>query len=159
MKKILLFTAGFAALGYVIYRYVIIQTSLLKDFSYKIIGIQVHSLTKTNLAFTLKIRFTNQSSIEATVSKLYSDVYLDGKNVGFITESKSFVIPGNGSSDVDIYFSLQIGDFLQNIVGLVLGAVQNKDIILSLRGTAKVSSGFITTTIPISYDTSLKKYL
>lgn len=159
MKKAALFIAGFGALGYIIYRYVKVQTSLLKDFTYKIIGVQIHSLTKNQLSFTLKIRFTNQSSIEATVSKLYSDVYLDGKNVGFITESRSFVIPANGSSDVDLYFSLQLGDVLTNLVGLVLGAVNNRDMVLSLRGMAKVSSGFITTTIPINYDTSLKKYV
>jgi len=159
VKKTLLYVGGISILAYAIYRYIKVQTGLLQDFTYKIIGFQIQKFNKDQLSFTVKIRFTNKSSIEATVNKLYTDVFLDGKNIGYITEVRQFIIPAKGSSDIDLYFQIQPKDILVNAVDLLLGLAKNKDFILSLRGTAKVSSGFITTTIPVVYDTSLKQYL
>lgn len=159
MKKALIITGCLGVLGYAVYRYIMVQTALLKDFSYKIIGFNIQNISRTNLAFTLKIRFINQSSIEATVSKLYSDVFVEGKNIGFIVETKSFVIPAKGSSDIDLYFSVQLKEILTNFVDLLIAVATKKDLMFSLRGTAKVSSGFITATIPINFDSSVKEYV
>lgn len=155
MKKILLFSAGIGLLGFVIYRYIVVQTALLKDFTYSIIGFQIQQMSASQVAFTLKIRFTNKSSIEATVSSLYADVLLNGNNVGYIVESKQFIIPAKASSDIDLYFAFQPQAILGSAVDLILGVFNKKSIPLSIKGTAKISSSFITTTIPIEYDTEV----
>lgn len=158
MKKALIITAGVATIGFIIYRYIKVQTGLLKDFSYKIIGFHLYSFQKDKISFTLKIRFTNQSNIEATVRQVYSDVYIDGKLIGYIMEAKEFIIPANGSSDIDLYFSVAPQFVLTNVVGLLTGILQKKDATLTLKGNAKVTSSFITTVIPIDYSTTVKQY-
>lgn len=159
MKKTILYIACFSILAGTVYWYFKVQTALLKDFSYKIIGFGIQNITRNNLSFTLKFRFINQSSIEATVKKLYSDVYIEGKNVGFITESKEFIIPAKGSSDIDLYFSVQLNNVIYNLPDLIGAILTNKDLKFALKGTVTVKSGFIKTTIPIEYDNTVKKYL
>lgn len=159
MKKTILYVAGISILAGTIYWYFKVQTALLRDFTYKIIGFRLQNITNSNLAFTLKFRFTNKSSIEATVKKLYSDVFLEGKNVGFITESKEFIIPAHGSSDIDLYFSVQLNNVAMNLPDLIGAILTKKDIAFSLKGTVTVKSGIIKTTLPIEYDNTVKKYL
>ncbi len=151
MKKAIIITLAIGLLAYGVYAYVSVQTKLLQNFTYQIIGFQLQNISKGQLSFSVTIRFTNASNIEAQVQSLYTDVFLDDKNVGYITEAKQFVIPAKGSSDVVLYFSFQPQDVLTNAIDLILGATSSSQLNLSIKGTAKISSSFITTTIPIDY--------
>jgi len=155
MKKAVLFIAGFGILAGAVYWYIKVQAALLKDFSYKIIGFRVQNISKTNLSFTLKFLFVNQSSIEAKVTNIYSDVFLEGKNVGFITESKEFIIPEKGSTEIELYFSLQLSGVILNLPNILEAILLKKNLQFSLKGTATVKSGFITKTLPIEYNSTV----
>lgn len=159
MKKTLLFIGGIGALGYALYKYFKIQTDLLKNFEYKIVGIKIKKITKTELPFDLKIRFISKSSIDAKVSRIYLDVFVEGSNVGYVSENKEFLIPSNGSSDIDLAFSFNPQVILKNLSNIILSGLGKKDLAFGLKGFANVKSGFISTTIPIDYQTTIKDYL
>ena len=159
MKKIALYVAGFGLLGYALYKYFKVQALKLSDYDYKVIGIKIRSITKEQIVFDVTLRFINKSEIEAKIEKVYIDMYVEDTNVGFVTETKEFVIPANGESDVMLTFYVSPQAVFKNAVSILLGAAQKKDANVRIKGYAKIKSGLIGTTIPLEYSTTVKTYL
>jgi hypothetical protein len=154
--------------GYAVFRYFQVQASLLKSYEYKITSIKPNKVTLDYISLDLGIRFTSKSDIEGEVTTVYIDVYVEGKNVGFVTDVKPFIIPSrkknkdgsytDGSSDITLNVSFKPRDIFNNAVDILLGAGKKKDLSFGVKGYANVHSGFIRTTIPIVYNTTLKDY-
>ena len=159
MKKILIFIGGAGLLGYALYRYFSVQSALLKDFKYKILSVKVGRVSNREISFDVKIRFISDSSISATIKKIYLDVFVEGMNVGYISNENEFYIPAKGFSDMSLSFSFNPQVLLKGVISLTLSAVQKKDISFALKGAANVSSGFISVTVPVNYETTIKEYL
>jgi hypothetical protein len=159
MKKALLIIGGLGVLGFGLYKYFKTQADLLSKYEWKIAGINILKFSLTSLVLNLKIRFTSKADLEAKIEKIYLDLFLEGKNVGFITENRSFIIPAKGSSDVDLTVSINPQSVFKNITDIVLGVSKNKDVKLGINGFAKIKSGLFSATLPIVVETSLKEYL
>jgi hypothetical protein len=159
MKKALLIFGGLSVLGYGLYRYFKTQGDILKNFTWKISGFRILKLSLNELSVDVDFIFTSDADIEAKVNRLYLDLFLDGKNVGYVSEDKPFVIPAKGSSTIPIHISINPQVVFKNIIDLTLGIAKNKDVVFKLNGFANIKSGFISTTIPITYETSIKEYL
>lgn len=157
--KTILLISGVGIVGYLAYRYVKTQIGVLKNYEYKIIGVKVKKISLTSVVFDIKTRFFNKSKIEAVVEKLYLAIKIEGANVGYITENKSFVIPPQGFSDVDLQIASSPQDVAKNIIGIVLGGIKRKDIKFTLEGYANIRSGFISTTLPITYSDVASEYV
>lgn len=157
--KPILFGAGVLGVGFALYRYFKMQSDLLKNYEYKIVGIKPIKVTLTELTFQITIRFISKSSIEATVKSIYLDIEVEGKNVGYVTEVKPFVIPANGSSDIPLTISFSPKSVFGNVVGILLNSSRQKDLNFKLSGNVEVKSGFVKTTIPISYADKVSAYL
>jgi hypothetical protein len=159
MKKTLLFVGGISLLGFALYRYFKVQVEILKQFTWKVSALKIVKFTNTEIAIDITFLFSSSADIEAKIERLYLDILLEGKNVGFISENKGFIIPAHGSSSVPLHISINPQAILKDVVSLVLGVGKKKDIEFGLKGFANVKSGFISTTLPIEYKTSLKEYL
>jgi LEA14-like dessication related protein len=159
MKKALLLIGGLSVLGVGLYVYFKKQAKLLSDFTWKIVGFKIKKVSLTELNIDVTFRFMSQSDIEAKVNRLYLDMYLENKNVGYISEGKAFIIPANGSSDIPINISVNPQVIFKNIIDLTLGVAKKQDVMFKFDGFANVKSGFLSTTIPIKYETSIKEYL
>jgi len=159
MKKALLILGSLGLLGYGIYRYFSTQADILKNFTWKISGFKIIRFNLKELAIDVTFLFSSSADIEATINKLYLDLYLDGKNVGFITESKKFIIPAKGSTNIPLHISVNPQVIFKNIIDVTLGAFKNKDLRFRLNGYVNVKSGILSTTIPVDYETSIKEYL
>lgn len=159
MRKTLLFVGGAGILGYALYRYFKVQSKLLLQYDYKIAGIKVKKFTLNELSIDLSIKFISKSDIEAKINKIFLNIFLEGKKVGFITETKEFVIPARGSSIVPLLISINPQLVFRNITDIALGIGRARDVRFGLDGFADIKSGFISTTIPIKYETTLKEYL
>jgi hypothetical protein len=159
MKKLLLIVGGLSVLGYGLYRYFKTQGDLLNKFTWKVSGFKIINLSLTELSANVDFLFTSVSDIEAKVEKLYLDLYINNVNVGFVSEDKSFIIPARGSSTIPIHVSINPKVVLSNLIDLTFGSAKNKDVMFKLNGFANVKSGFISTTLPITYETSIKQYL
>ena len=159
MKKTLLYIGGAGILVYALYRYFKVQSDLLMQYEYKIAGVKVRKLSLNELSLDLSIQFTSKSDIEAKIKKIFLNMYVEGKKVGFITETKEFVIPARGSSIVPLFISVNPQFVLKNLTDIALGIGKAKDVRFSIDGYADIKSGFISTTVPIKYETTLKEYL
>jgi len=159
MKKLLLALGGLGLLGTGLYLYLKKQSDLLSQFDYKIAGVKIKRITLVELSFDVILLFTNKSAIEAKVNRIYVDLFLEGKNVGYVTQSASFIIPANGSSNIPLSVSINPQSVLLNITDILLGTASKKDMNFSMKGFANIKSGFVSITMPIEYQTSLKEYL
>ena len=159
MKKALLIFGGLSLLGYGLYRYFKIQTNLLLDYKWKIAGFKVVRFSLTDISIDLSILFTSKADIEAKINKIYLDLFVEGKNVGFVSEVKSFIIPAKGSTTIPLFISINPQSIFKNLFDVSLGIAKSKDLRFKLDGYANVKSGFISTTLPIKYETTIKQYM
>ena len=159
MKKALLIFGGISLLGFGLYRYFKKQADILKDFTWKVSGFKLIKLTLNELSVDVSILFSSKADIEAKINKLYLDIYVEGKNVGFVQEVKSFIIPANGSTNIPLHISINPQSVFKNIFDVSLGVAKSQDLRLKLDGYANIRSGFISTTIPVVYETTIKEYL
>jgi hypothetical protein len=159
MKKGLLYIGGISVLGYGIYKYFSTQAEILMNYDFKILGISIKKFKLDNISMDLKMRFISKSKIEAKVNSIYLDLFLEDKNVGYIKDVNSFIIPANGSSDITLFISINPQYLIKNITDIILGVGKSRDIKFKVDGYAEIKSGFFKSTLPIKYETTLKEYL
>lgn len=157
--KALLVLSGVGIIGYAVYRYYTKQIDFLKDFTYKVIGIKAISFKADNVTLEINTRITNNSNVEAKVTEIYLDAYLNRVAVGNITEVKDIYVKANGSSDFSFKFSFNPKIVLGNLINIVTLSVGTKDIMFAIDGYVRVESGFIKTTIPFEYENNLKSLI
>jgi hypothetical protein len=157
--KTILLVSGVGVVGYFIYNYYRKQLGLLENYDYKIIGFKIKNVAKNNLFFDVKTRFFNKSKIEATIEKIFIKIIVEGNDVGFLTENKPFLIPSQGSSDIDLQIAINPQDIAKNILGILFGGVQRKDVKFTMDGYANIRSGFVRTTLPIKYSDVVSSYI
>jgi LEA14-like dessication related protein len=149
--------SGFAAFG--IYRYFKWQVGLLKDYTYQFTGLKIITLTKNLVTIDVKMRFFTKSKIEVKVNRIYVDVKMNDKSVGFLNETQPLIIPANGYSDITLRMSFNPTQIVSNFYDLISNSFGTGDIKINFEGYANVKSGIISTTVPIAYETTLKEYL
>jgi hypothetical protein len=86
MKKALLIIGGLSVLGFGIYKYFKTQADLLLQFTWDFKGFKIKKFSLSEIALDLSIVFRSKANIEAKITKLYLDAFLDGKNVGYVSE-------------------------------------------------------------------------
>lgn len=150
---------GVGGIGYAIYRFYKKQFALLADFDYEISGIRVNKLSLNNISLDISVRFGNKSKIEATVSEIFLDVFLEGQKVGFISDNKPFVIPSNGTSDVSMNVTFNPQLIFKSALPIILSGISKKDLNFMFKGNANIKSGIVSTTLPINISKNLSTYL
>jgi LEA14-like dessication related protein len=158
MKKSVLVLGGVGLLGGLLYWYFKRQANLLQQYSVDIVGVKFNTISTNNVNMVISVKLTNVADIEAKVNKMYMDVAIEGKNAGYVINEKPFSIPAKGYNYIDLNIAFNPKLILTNILGITLGVAQNKDIKIDLNGYANISSGFLSTTLPIKYSTTLKEY-
>lgn len=158
MKKALLYLGGFGLLGGALYMYFKKQADLLLQYKVDIVGVKFGKFTANSVDMVISVKFTSIADLEARVNKMYLDVAVEGANVGYVTNDKTFIIPAKGFSYIDLNITFNPKLILGNVVDIVIGVKKNKDINVDLNGFANVSSGILSTTIPIKYHTTIKQY-
>jgi LEA14-like dessication related protein len=161
MKTIraLLVLSGVGIIGYAVYRYYAKQIEFLNNFTYKVIGIKAKSIKADNITLEINTRITNNSNVEAKVTEIFLDAFLNKVAVGNITEVKDIYVKANGSSDFSFNFSFNPKIVLGNLINIVTLSVGIKDVIFAVDGYVRVESGFIKTTIPFEYENNLKSLI
>lgn len=150
---------GVGAIIFAIYSFYKRQFNLLRQYEYKIIGVKIKKIAVNEVVFDIKYRFFNKSKIEAVVNKIFLKVMVEGVEVGYITENKSFIIPAQGSSDIELQVVGNPDLLLKNILNISLSGFKRKDLNFTLDGYANIRSGFVSTTLPIKYSDVVSTYL
>lgn len=157
--KALLIASGIGIIGYAIYRYYKKQADLLTNYTYKVVGVQIGSITTENIVLDVTTRITNNSNVSATVTEIYLDAYLNGQNVANINEVKDIFVKANGDSDFTFRLSISPKLVLGNLVNIVTLSSAIKDLILNLDGYIKIKSGFLSVSLPFKYQNNIKSLI
>lgn len=158
-KRILLFTGGLSLLVLAIGTYLVKQKNLLKNFRWEMAGVQVTKFSLDNVSINFKIKFISDADLEAQVKALYLNIAMEGKNIGYITDIEPFIIPAHGFSYIDLNINFNPGLIFGNAVGIILAVTGNKDLTITYDGYATIKSGWISTTLPLNYSTSIKNLI
>ena len=159
MKKALLIFGGISLFGYGLYRYFKKQADLLSKFEWKVSGFKIIKLSVSELSIDVSILFKSVADIEAKINKLYLDIFVEDKNVGFVSQDTPFIIPARGSSTIPLHISINPQSIFKNLFNVSLGVAKSKDVKFKLDGYANIKSSFISTTLPVKYETTIKDYL
>jgi LEA14-like dessication related protein len=158
LKAILVFS-GLGIIGYSLYRYYNKQITFLKDITYQVVGVKIVKIATDNISLDITNRIYNASNVEATVTEMYLDFYLNNVLIGNVNEAKDLVILPLKTTDVTYRFTFNPKLVVKNLVSVVTFAVSAKDMTFEARGYAKIKSGFVQTTIPFEYKNNLKSFL
>jgi hypothetical protein len=147
---------GLGAFVYAFYAYANRQAKLLENFTWKLMGIKFDSYSLQAVKGKIEILFTSQSDVEVQIQRFVMNFYFNGAEVGYIEDSTPFIIPARGTAPISFQFTLNPQLVFGNITNIVNYALQKEDAAVSLRGFASIKSGFVSATLPITYDSTLK---
>jgi LEA14-like dessication related protein len=158
LKAVLIFS-GLGIIGYSLYRYYKKQIKFLTDITYSVVGVKIVNVGKDNVSLDITNRIYNASNVEATVTEMYLDFYLNNVLIGNVNEVKDILILPLKTTDVTYRFTFNPQLVVKNLVSVVTFAISAKDMTFGARGYAKIKSGFVQTTIPFEYKNNLKSFL
>lgn len=140
-------------LGYYLYK----ERQLFDNISYDFLGITINNVSGTNINANVKLLFKSSVDTEAKIKNINLDVYIQGQQVGHITNVQPFIIPARANSIVDLNFDINPAIVLSSSVNVLtaLSNAQAANAMVSLRGTAKIDSGVFTVTLPVTYDKTI----
>jgi LEA14-like dessication related protein len=154
-----LIISGLGIIGYALFRYYKRQIDFVKDIQYKISGLKIVNISKEDVTLELFLKVYNSSNVEAKVTEIFLDVMMNGVKVGAINESEEFTIKPTQTSDLSYKFSFNPSLVVKNVVNILTLTVALKDVVIQADGYMKVKSGFLSTTIPFTYQNTLKNLL
>lgn len=160
-KPIILTTSLLAVggIGYAAYRYVVKQKDLLNQYSADLINIGFVSMTADQWVISFTIRLNNKSDIEATMEKMYADIYLNNVYVGYVINDTPALIPAKGTSDIKLQATFAPKVILKNLIDIVTQILQVKDVSYRLNGYVKLKSGFVPVSVPFDESGKLSDFI
>jgi LEA14-like dessication related protein len=157
--KPILVVSGLSIIGYALYNYYKKQIDFLKDISYKITGIRLVTISQGDVTIEVIMDVYNASNVEATITEIFLDFTMNGVKVGSINESQEFVILPTKTSQVRYNFIFNPSLVFKNIVNIATLTLSLKDVKFVADGYIKVKSSFLSTTVPFTYENTLKNLL
>jgi hypothetical protein len=159
LKKTLIGVGILGGLGtfvYAFYAYANRQAKLLEDFTWKLMGVNFDSYSLQAVKGKVEILFTSKSDVEVQIQKFVMTFYFNGAEVGYIEDTTPFIIPARGTAPINFSFTLNPQLIFGNVTNIINYALQKEDASVSLRGFASIKSGFVSATLPITYDSTIK---
>lgn len=159
MKKLIVIGAIVLVVGSAAYFFYSREITKLEDMDYTFEGVFIDNISTSNTAMTVLTRITSSSTIEALITNLNLDAYINDVYMGKVINNGSIIIPAKGYSDVSFEIIADNNNIKENALSLIAGAILSKDAMLTLRGTAKIKSAFLTLNTDINYTDSIKSLL
>ena len=147
---------GVGIIGFAIYSYFKKQYDLITDFEWKVLDLKFDSVSPNLLKGRIKFRFENKSDIEITISNFYLDMYLNQTYIGWLSDTRVFVIPARGFNDIEFGFSVNPQLLIKNAIDIVTLGSKLKDAVFSFDGVIGAKSGFVKADVKIECDCSVK---
>jgi len=154
-----LIVGGLGIIGYALYRYYMRQLNFLKDITYQVTGLNIKSITASLVSLDISAKIYNASNVEATVTQMYLDVFINDIRVGNVNEVKDILILPQKSTDITFNFQFNPRLIGKNLTDVIFSTISAKDVTIKFNGYVKVRSAFISATIPFEYENNLKSYL
>lgn len=142
--------------GYIYYKK---QVEQLQEMNFELINFNVGDITKDPTKAFLTIRIISNSTIDATIKDLFIDVMVNGTKLGTIEETKEFIIPAKGYSDVPLTITYSPKLLLGSALQVLNSYLSAKDFMINLDGFVKIKIAFLSKTVPFRFGTSTKQLL
>lgn len=146
---------GIGAFVYAFYSYAKRQAALLDNFTWKLQGLTFDSYDLQAVKGKVNILFSSESDVEIEIQKFVMNFYFNGAQVGYVEDTTPFIIPARGTAPISFSFTLNPQLVFGNITDIISYTIQKNDAAVSLRGFASIKSGFVSATLPITYDSTL----
>jgi LEA14-like dessication related protein len=117
------------------------------------------NIAKEDVTLEIFLKVYNASNVEAKITEIFLDVMMNGTKVGSINESSEFTIMPTQTTEVSYKFSFNPSLVIKNIVNILTLTVALKDVVIVADGYMKVKSGLLSTTVPFTYQNTLKNLL
>jgi hypothetical protein len=148
---------GLGLLGYKLYQRFGTQAKKFMDWTYEIKDVYFTGITPSVISGKVIWDFNNTSDETGKVKDINIDILYNGANIGSIFMPGPYLVPANGTAQIDTAFTLNTGVVGAKALELINELASEGDVKLTLRGSAKAAlgSGFFIT-IPIDLDTTGK---
>jgi LEA14-like dessication related protein len=160
MKKFIIIGIVVAGLGLGIagYYYYSKQVDLLRDMSFKLLGVQAPKIGIDDTVLDITLRATSESTLQATIVNLYLDIFVNDVKVFTIVKDTAFLLPAKGYTDIDVTAQFSPRKLLFSATDILSAAAKMKNAKIDIRGsaTAKIPVLNKNKNIPIDYTTYLK---
>jgi LEA14-like dessication related protein len=150
---------GVGVFAYALYAYAKKQASMLENYDYKIVDFKIDTLDLQSVKGEISILFSSKSDVEVVIEEFYLDFYFNGEKVGYLEDATPFVLPAQGSTIIPLKYTLNPQLVFGNISDIISYTFNQKDAGISIRGYARLKSGFIKATLPIEYNTTIKEIM
>ncbi len=160
MKKAIIIGSIVVLIGGAGYYFYTREINKLYNMNYEFVGIQFENLSLATPVMNIRLKITSDSTLEAQLSDLDLDVYINGAKIGKITDVKKIIIPAKGYSFVDIKVALDSTELMGKGFQLIADIYKAKDATLTLKGTTTIKSAFLSfKNTKIDYTESIKYLL
>lgn len=159
MKKVLIIGTITAILGGAVYLFYKKQIDQLSKLKYAFLKVSLGNLGATDTVLNLSLMVTSESTLEAEITDLNLEVFLNEKKVGSVSEIKPIILPAKGSSVVDLKISITPLQAGMDLLSAATSYLTKKDANIKINGYGKVKSAFIKTSVPFTYETTLKQII
>jgi LEA14-like dessication related protein len=155
---ILIVGLGLLGVGGIIYYYQW-QIKQLSNLTYQVTTISIGQLSASQTTINFNLRITSGSTLDAQVTGLSIDVYLNGQQVGTLTNTQPFVIPAMDYSDAPLSITVNPGQLLTDFETLLMNLAGGQDLPVVLNGFVNIKEAFLSFSIPFTVTTSVKQIL
>ena len=149
---------GLGAIGFALYSFYKKQFDLIKQFTYKIVGLDVQQLSETLISGVIKFEFCSISDIEIVVKSFYLDFFVEGVRVGYIEDTsvaEGFVIPANGCNILEFRFAINPRLILGDVTDIIMLILKQRKVDLVFDGQVQLESGFVKATVPLKFNKTI----
>jgi LEA14-like dessication related protein len=159
MKKVIIIGAIVAIVGGGLYYFYKQQYSQVTNLDFKFLKVSLGKLAATDTILNISLMVTSNSTLEAKVTDLNLEVYINDKKVGNVSELSPIILPAKGSSVVDLKVAINPLQTGMDILDVAASYFKEKNAVVRINGYGKVKTAFIETSVPFTYDTTLKELI
>ena len=111
--KVILWSLGIVALGYMYYRYI------LSQYSFHFNKVVPHNITSTEIDVDLLFDVTSNIGVSFVIQGITADIFFNGTQIGTIDKTDSIVVPNDSTKTISIPLSVNLTDLQANGISLL----------------------------------------
>lgn len=134
-------TGLLSALSYYLYT----EYRVVSGWQFQVRGAKILNISTDSLTVQVILKIINISSIEAVVSKLNANCYINGNFVGVLYQADEMDIPANGYNLLTLNVGIQKSSFFSELLNFT---ATGNPVTLLIDGSVSVKSGFLSVNVP-----------
>lgn len=159
MKKIIIIGGVLILLGTGAYFYYKDQIDLLRESEVQPVEITADKIDLDDTRLQIKSKVTSDSALQAQITGIDVDIYINNIKVGKVEENGSFILPAKGFTYVPIKFAFSPRQIFLDLKDILSLAAKTKNATIDVRGKINAKIGILPVPIPVYYSTTVKDLL